>query len=111
MVASEAVPYAKTGGLADVLGSLPRALGRLGHTVDVVIPRYRDGSAGREIDRLTLTFDGKARDIGLWADATAERVRTLFVDAPEYFDRERLYGVGNDDYPDNAVRFALLARA
>ncbi len=47
MVASEALPFAKTGGLADVLGSLPRALQRLGHHVDVVIPRYRGITAGR----------------------------------------------------------------
>ena len=46
MLTNVAAPYAKTGGLADVLGSLPRALARLGHHVDVVIPRYRGITAG-----------------------------------------------------------------
>lgn len=111
MVGSEAVPYAKTGGLADVLGALPRSLGRLGHTVDVVMPRYRDCAAGTLTDTLRLTLDGAAHDIRLFADETAERVRTIFVDAPEYFGRDRLYGTTTEDYPDNAARFALLAHA
>ena len=52
MVASEAAPFAKTGGLADVLGALPAALVRLGHSVDVVIPRYRGIDAGAPVARL-----------------------------------------------------------
>ena len=51
MVASEAVPFAKTGGLADVAGALPRALARLGHEVEVVIPRYRGVTAGERVGR------------------------------------------------------------
>jgi starch synthase len=89
MVASEAIPFAKTGGLADVLGALPAALVRLGHEVDVVIPRYR-GIAFHE------TESGGAR--------------VIFLDNPHYFDREFLYGVGNRDYDDNPARFGFLSR-
>lgn len=91
MVGSEAVPYAKTGGLADVLGALPRALGRLGHAVDVVMPRYR------------------GCPLGIVDDAPG--VRFVFADAPEHFDRDHLYGTAAQDYPDNAARFAFLAHA
>ena len=90
MVASEAVPYAKTGGLADVLGALPAALARLGHQVDVVMPRYR----------------------GISLDETESGgVRVVFLQNPHYFDREFLYGVGNRDYDDNAARFGFLCRS
>lgn len=89
MVASEAHPFAKTGGLADVLGALPQGLARLGHSVDVMIPRYR-GIAQTEL-----------------VDAG---VRWLFVDHPGYFDRDYLYGAPGHDYADNPERFAFLAR-
>jgi starch synthase len=89
MVGSEAVPYAKTGGLADVLGALPAALARLGHHVDVVIPRYRG-----------ITVD----------EGNVGGARVVFLDNAHYFDREFLYGVGNQDYDDNAARFGFLCR-
>ena len=90
MASSEAHPYAKTGGLADVLGALPQALVRLGHAVDVMVPRYRG------ITQSEVIADG---------------VRFLFVDHPGYFDRDYLYGTGGHDYADNAERFAYFARA
>jgi starch synthase len=93
MIASEVAPFAKTGGLADVASALPRALGRLGHRVDVVMPRYRGIKPGDTV--------GQA----------AEGVRVVFVDRPEYFDREFMYGVAGRDYADNAERFAFLTRA
>ncbi len=64
MVASEAVPFAKTGGLADVLGALPRALVRLGHEVDVVMPRYR-GIEAEPIGRITVTLGGMVVDAAM----------------------------------------------
>src|SRR5687768_13778914 len=90
MVASEAQPFAKTGGLADVLGALPRALCRLGHHVDLVMPRYRGIAA---------------------AESVSDGVRTVFIDHPGYYDRDFLYGAGGRDYADNAERFAYLATA
>ena len=110
MVASEALPFAKTGGLADVLGSLPRALRRLGHEVDVVIPRYRGTTAGSRIGRVSVSFGTQVTEADIFA-VTSEGLRTVFVDHPVYFDRDYLYGTGGHDYADNAERFAFLAHA
>jgi starch synthase len=110
MVASEALPFAKTGGLADVLGSLPRALRRLGHEIDVVIPRYRGVTAGSRIGRVSVSFGAQVTDADIFA-ATTDGVRMVFIDQPVYFDRDYLYGTGGHDYADNAERFAFLAHA
>jgi starch synthase len=110
MVGSEAVPWAKTGGLADVLGALPRALARQGHQVDVLIPRYRGISAGQAVGRVSVSLGGRTADAPLF-EAGTDGARVLFVDQPEYFDRPALYGDGNGDYADNAFRFAFLGRA
>jgi starch synthase len=109
MVASECVPFAKTGGLADVVGALPRALVRLGHSVDVVIPRYRGIAAGERIGSVDVALDGQSIHADVYA--TKGDVRTVFIDHPAYYDREQLYGIGNDDFADNPARFALLSRA
>ena len=110
MVASEAIPWAKTGGLADVLGALPRALARLGHQADVVIPRYRNITAGQPAGRLSVAIGARVADAPAYV-LENDGVRMVFVDQPAYFDRPSLYGDGNRDYPDNAQRFAFLARA
>jgi len=111
MVAPEATPFAKTGGLADVAAALPLALGRLGHDVTVVLPRYRGIEPGDLVASRDLTVGGRAFTVAFRQIPAGERVRFVFVDVPELFDREALYGVGSDDYPVNAVRFALLSRA
>ncbi len=110
MVASEALPFAGTGGLADVLGSLSRALARLGHQVDVVIPRYRGITAGEPIGRVSVPFGRQITDADVFA-TIVDGVRTLFISHPGYFDRDYLYGTSGHDYADNAERFAFLARA
>ena len=110
MVASEAQPFAKTGGLADVVGALPRALARLGHEVDVMIPRYRDVPAGTSAGRITVTLGGQVDEVEILG-AVSGGVRTLFVSHGPYFDREYLYGAIGRDYPDNPERFAFLSRA
>jgi starch synthase len=110
MVASEAVPFAKTGGLADVLGALPRALARLGHQVDVAIPRYRGITAGAPAGRVTVPFASRSEQ-GAVFEAEDQGVRTVLFDRPEYFDRIGLYGENGGDYPDNPLRFGFLARA
>jgi starch synthase len=110
MVGSEALPFAKTGGLADVLGSLPRALARLGHEVHVVVPRYRGIVAGERAMRVPIALGEATAEADVFV-ATVHGVRFVFIDRPEYYDREFLYGVGNDDYPDNPPRFAFLAQA
>ena len=191
MVASEGLPYAKTGGLADVIEALPKALVELGHEVAVVLPRYRGVKAGAVImpsltiplgtrlrfpaivtvenselrtqnselsnihtsisdeDRST-SFAGDELSVNKPAHSRAgampgmpdprptlrktkggapveERaghrpaptsatvapggVRYFFVDDAEYFDREKLYGTAEGDYPDNAERFAAFSKA
>jgi starch synthase len=110
MVASEMVPFAKTGGLADVVGALPRALARLGHQVDVVMPRYRGISAGEAIGRATVALGGIVAEAAIFAHAD-DGVRTIFIDHPGYFDRDYLYGAAGHDFADNAERFAFLTQA
>ena len=110
VVGSEAAPYARTGGLADVLCALPRALTRLGHTIDVVIPRYRGITAGEPLEPVDVTLGGQVLTAGLSAH-DAGGVRTVFVDHPAYFDRDYLYGAPGHDYADNPERYAFFAQA
>ena len=110
MVASEVYPFAKTGGLADVLGALPRALAKLGHDVDVVMPRYRGITAGSSIGRMTVTLGGQSDTVDVSA-VIADGVRTVFISHDAYFEREYLYGAPSRDYPDNPERFAFLCQA
>src|SRR5512132_1393338 len=100
-VAPEAAPFAKTGGLADVAGALPLALSRLGHSVTVVLPRYRGVEAGEDAGSIELRLGGRAFPVRYGRVQAGERVTFAFVDVPELFDREALYGIGSDDYPDN----------
>jgi starch synthase len=111
MVSPEAAPFAKTGGLGDVAGALPQALGRLGHHVTLVMPRYRGIDVGRAVDHRRIAVGRRPFDVGYFEHPLAERVRLMLVDVPELYDREAPYGTGGHDYPDNALRFALLARA
>ena len=110
MVASEGVPFAKTGGLADVVGALPRALSALGHEVDLVLPRYRGITAGEPEREVQVALGGLVSTARCYV-AAGNGVRTIFVDHPRYFDRDHLYGVAGHDYPDNPERFAFLSRA
>src|SRR5688572_32870106 len=110
MVASEAVPFAKTGGLADVVGALPRALVGLGHDVDVVMPRYRGILGGERRMPLPVALGRQIEEAGVY-ETTADGVRTVFIDHPAYYDRDFLYGASGHDYPDNPERFAFLAQA
>jgi starch synthase len=112
MVASEAAPFAKTGGLADVLGSLPPALARLGDEVAVVVPRYRSVSSLEDAPILTLPVNvgGRVFQTAIY-ETIRHGVRYLFVDCPPLYDRPGIYGEAGADYPDNHIRFALLNQA
>ncbi|HUL72585.1 MAG TPA: glycogen synthase GlgA [Vicinamibacterales bacterium] len=112
MVASEVAPWAKTGGLADVLGALPEALERLGHRTTVVVPKYRgvDPPRGEVVPR-RVWVGSTAHDLRLHVAALSPRRRVVFVDAPRLFDRDGYYTTGGVDYPDNAERFAVLSAA
>jgi starch synthase len=111
--ASEGVPYSKTGGLADVVGALPRALAALGHQVSVYLPRYRQTKLSDPptvVRSVTVPFDDHYRFASVVGGEAQGGVRFYFVEYPEYFDREALYGTAAGDYPDNAERFALFSR-
>jgi starch synthase len=112
--ASECVPFSKTGGLADVVGALPRALAALGHQVSVYIPRYRQTKLADPqtvVRSITIPFDDKYRFCSVTTAGTSAGVRFYFVEYAPYFDRDAIYGTAAGDYPDNAERFALFSRA
>lgn len=106
---------AKVGGLADVAGSLPRALQRLGHDVTVIAPRYGvvDGKRLRLRPTplaLDVPMDGVARHAEIFR-ARVNAVKTLFVENRDYFEGREIYGEGGSDYDDNPFRFAFFSRA
>ena len=114
IVASEGVPYSKTGGLADVTGALPPALAALGHDVSVFLPKYRQtklSDAHPVISSITVPFDDKYRFCSVLDGGKIRGVQHYFIDYPPYFDRDALYGTPLGDYRDNAERFGLFCRA
>jgi starch synthase len=111
MVSSEALPLAKTGGLADVLGALPAALQAQGDEVAVVIPRYGfiDLKDLRRVWDNAPVYLGLARyDTSIYLYPGAFPI--YLVDCPRLFDRPGLYSEAGVDYPDNHIRFAVFAR-
>jgi len=115
-VASEATPFAKTGGLADVAAALPDALAHLGCDVTRVIPAHREAfTRGLPIEPTGMQFDVPIGSRRLAARILRCRlpgapVETLLVANDECFDRPTLYG-GAEDYADNAERFIFFSRA
>ncbi len=112
-VASEGLPFSKTGGLADVVEALPKALVAQGHEVAVVLPRYRETKATAVVmPSLTIPMGGTRLRFPAIADGTVlNGVRYFFVEDAEYFDRDGLYGSKTGDYPDNPERYAEFCRA
>lgn len=111
-VSSEGLPYSKTGGLADVVEALPKALVAAGHEVVVLLPRYRGNKAkGVVLPSLTIPMGAALGFPSIGEADTIAGVRYFFVDDPDYFDRDRLYGDKTGDYKDNAERFAEFSRA
>ena len=111
-VSPEGLPFSKTGGLADVVEALPRALAEMGHQVAVLLPRYRGNQAARTIlSSLSIPLGQEMRFPAIAEAGTFEGVHYYFVDDPESYDREKLYGDKQGDYPDNPRRFAELSRA
>ncbi len=111
-VSSEAVPFSKTGGLGDVVGSLPKSLKKLGHEVAIVLPRYRGNLEGKVIIPSLTVPMGRSFKFGSVSEPeSGGDVHYFLLDYPPYYDREALYRVSNQDYPDNAERFAFLCWA
>jgi len=113
MVSSEASPWAKSGGLADVLGALPGALARIGHSVATVIPRYlvaADAPAAQVIRSMPVALGRRVYDTSVWQLVGGD-ARVYFVDVPPLFGRDGLYGDSRGEFPDNHIRFAVLSKA
>jgi starch synthase len=113
MVASEATPFAKTGGLADVAGALSATLRAHGEEIALVMPRYRHMSVCGlpcVYQDLTVWFGPAAYTSNVFL-ATEREVPYYLVDCPPLFDREGLYGDASGDYADNHIRFAVFCRA
>ena len=111
MVASEAQPFSKTGGLADVASALPKALGRLGHDVTLITPRYRGIADGPVVARVSVEVAAHRFHADLIEAPLGPNARVLLLDCPELFDRAGIYYDAAGDYADNAVRFAYLSAA
>ena len=113
-LSAEAVPFAKTGGLADVAGSLPKAIRTLGHDIRLAMPRYgrveiEKFGLVRRLDALPVPMDERTEIAGLLEGrigAGSTETPVYFVDSPRYFDRQGIYM-----YPDDAERFIFFARA
>lgn len=119
-IAAECEPYAKVGGLGDVVDALARALGRvpgaLAEPVEVFLPRYRTVPLPAADGAMTVVrvpdprAPAGASDVAVRSyDVAGYRLR--LVDHPPAFDRDGVYGDAAAEYPDNAWRFALLSRA
>ncbi|WP_455245776.1 glycogen synthase GlgA [Petrachloros mirabilis] len=120
IAASEAIPYAKTGGLADVTGALPQELVRLGHDVILLLPGYRSiNDSGRSFHQLDVLPVPTAQGIvnaSIEEDIVPVRgcskgLRVWAIRFDQYFDRAGFYQEKGKDYPDNLERFAFFSRA
>lgn len=115
MVASEMTPFIKTGGLADVVGALPKALRRRGHDVAVVLPKYRD------IDTDKFWIEPYHSPMGVWMGGKEEwcsvqrtisdGVPVYLIEHNLYYNRPGVYNARNQSYSDNAMRYGFLCRA
>ncbi|HEY1692315.1 MAG TPA: glycogen synthase GlgA [Polyangiaceae bacterium] len=115
-VTTELAPFVKVGGLADVSAALPKALRSFGHAVTVVVPRFpaleQHGLLlARRLTPLRFTLGERAFEATVFDGRLASQVDLVVVDVPGLFDREGVYGERGEDYPDNALRFAVLSRA
>lgn len=117
LAASEAVPFAKTGGLADVVAALPVELERLGHRPIVFLPGYRGAlGGGQPIEpinvRVSVPIGSKTVEGTLLKSRLPDsRVDVYFIQQDEYYLRDELYGVNGSDYVDNCERFVFFCRA
>ncbi len=115
-LASEAVPFAKTGGLADVAGSLPGALKRLGVNVRLAIPFYRTireaGFKTRTVlNDLNVPLGREILPCSILETETPDKIPVYLVDRPWFYDRPAIYGEGSQDYGDNMERFCYFSHA
>jgi len=102
MCASEVVPFAKTGGLADVAGALPLALEERGEEVIVIMPKYKSVQNSK--------FDIQVSKEGIPYSVLGKKIKVYFIENDAYFNRDALYGDKTGDYPDNLDRFSYFSK-
>ncbi len=113
--APEMVPFAKTGGLADVVGTLPKEIQALGEEVICFLPKYKKIDVNRwplkeEVNRLQIPVGSEIETGRVFRFNDPSGVQVFFIDQPEYFSRDELYGTPLGDYPDNDRRFIFFER-
>jgi starch synthase len=114
--ASECIPFCKTGGLADVVGALPKELRKKRHDVRVILPKYK-AIRGQEFgmketgERVRVSIGGRWEEGDIRTAKTDRGGKVYFVNHEGYFGRWGLYRQGDRDYPDNAERFIFFCRA
>src|ERR1700738_4305036 len=111
ILAAEIVPFAKVGGLADVVGALPKALQAFGHDVRLVRPRYRQVDPqhfqlSTALDEVSVPMGNYQVQVSIRSSEIGNHIPVYMIDAPRYFDRENIYG-----YIDDGERFILFCRA
>ncbi|HWJ39846.1 MAG TPA: glycogen synthase GlgA, partial [Candidatus Limnocylindrales bacterium] len=115
IVAAEAAPYAKAGGLADVIGSLPGALKAVGHETSLIVPGYssiKDNVETAPVMRdVTMALGTAVERFSVLRATDPHGVPMYLIDHPGFFARREIYGENGKDYPDNMRRFVFFGRA
>lgn len=116
IVSPEIGPFAKTGGLADMVGTLSLALEAIGLDLSLIMPAYcsvlrGDFSLQQTDRRLSVRMANSAKEASVLKTTLGEKTNVYFIREDGYFDREQLYSTSDGDYPDNAERFIFFARA
>ena len=117
LIASEAVPYAKTGGLADVAGALPKYLRQMGVNVSLMMPLYQKVLTGgfklvRERATVRVSLGQSVYEGAIWSTKLPETdVSVYFIQQDTFFNRPELYGEKGQDFKDNSQRFIFFSRA
>src|SRR5215467_12382174 len=114
MISPEIGPFAKTGGLADVVGALSAALERQGHELSLIMPAYRSVLQGDfALKDTSLKFfvpvSSTQEGASVLSARSGNNITVYFVRSDRYFDRESLYGTSQGDYPDNVERYTFFS--
>ncbi len=115
LASSEVHPFSKTGGLADMVGALGKALAHAGHEVRVVTPLYRGLREKfpkmRRVDwKFNLPLGPKWEQGDLWSLEPEKGLTVYFIEHPGFFDRPGIYLENNISYADNAARFIFFSK-